>query len=90
MADYCEHGDEHSGCVEGCESFDPLSLTDSAEWSESEPYEGHLAALYSTSCSVPWNAHCQASACLILGNSRYGASVGLPAIQDCRCSGRAK
>jgi len=48
MADYCEHGDEHTGCVEGCESSDPLSLTDSAEWSESEPYEGHLAALYST------------------------------------------
>jgi len=88
MADCCEHGDEHSGCIEGCESFDPLSLTNSAEWSESDPYEGHFAALY-VHLAV-WNANCQASACLILGNSRYGASVSLSAIQDCRCIGRAK
>ena len=90
MADYCECADEHSGRMEGCESFDPLSLTDSSEWSESEPYEGHFAALYVPSCSVPWNANCQTSACLILGNSRYVASFGLPAIQDCRRTGLAK
>jgi hypothetical protein len=46
MADCCEHGDEHSGCIEGCESFDPLSLTDSAKWNESKPYEGHFSELY--------------------------------------------
>jgi hypothetical protein len=52
MADCCERGDEHSGCIEGCESFDPLSLTDSAKWNESEPYEGHFAALYIVQLAV--------------------------------------
>ena len=51
MLDDCEYG-EHSGCIVGCESFDPLSLTDSAEWSKSEPYEGHFAALHIEECEL--------------------------------------
>ena len=50
MADNCEYDDEHSGCIKGCESFDPLSPTDSAEWRSLRLTK--VISLRCTSCSV--------------------------------------